>query len=445
MCAHRSTKSLALTFRISGIIFGAIDVLLPCVFFPPDASCQLRSEEKGAILLAKEARDRSNMPVTKATGTKDLIWALENHKKYPNLRRRAAEILGERGTTEAIPHLLNALRDPEMKVQKAAAEALTKTGDEKLFDELIENLNSQINGNRPRVRRYSAYVLGQLAKGKDQREIPEVIEALEKRAKDKDKLVREEAVYALSEICSSSSKSIFIEGMKDEHHAVRRHSANALAKIRGAEAEEALADAYGKETDRKTRLTIAAALSGFGTSRALEVLVETLHKEPTSVRVDIAAKLSESGTPEAAAILADLLVDDISPHVRTTAAQGLMAIGDPSAVPALAEALREDRVPSVRVAASEALINLADSSITNDLLDAMLDTNEEVAENSARALVRLRDTDIVPDLMRMLDSDNGSVVGLATAVLQDLTYKPYGNNVKMWKSWYDENYKVDDQ
>ncbi len=440
MNAARSTESLPSALAGSRVIAAAIVVATACWLAPSDALCQSFDEGQNTFLLAQNKRRLAKMmSIDENSTTGDLIRALEE-ASFKGQRRYAAELLGARMATEAIPCLLKALKDPERVVQKDAAKALTKMGNEKLYVELIENLGD----SRARVRQYSAYVLGELVKGADQREIPDIIEALEKLAGDEDKFVRGDVVDALSKIGASSSESVFIEGMKDDHHSVRMYSANALAKIKGDEAEEALADAYVKETHMETRLTIAAALGGFGTPRALSVLVETLYKEPISMRMDIASKLAESRTHEAAEVLAKLLVSDVNAGVRTTAARGLMTARDASTLPALAEALR-DRVASVRIAASETLIELADESITEDLLSAMLDSNEQVAENAARALSRLHATDTIPGLIRMLDNNRESVVSRAADLLQDLTYRPYGTDVEMWKSWYEDNYKKDDQ
>jgi HEAT repeat protein len=410
---------------------------LACLFLPSEALSRQPGEGNGTFQLAKTIRDKKKMSIDKGTETEDLIWVLENHE-YRATRRRAAEFLGDRGATEAIPNLLNALKDPEYVVQKAAAEALTKVGDEKLFEPLMENLSSP----RSHVREYSAYVLGHLAKGKDHREILDVIEALEGLAKDESNLVRDQVFNALLEIGAPACKGIFVEGMKDEDPDVRRHSANALAKIKGSEAEDALVSAYKVELNQETKQAISTALGGFGTEKALQTLVATMYKQSASERAKITAQLAASGSQESVDILSDLIVSDTSPLVRTRAAEGLLQAMNPSSVQKLAEALT-DKVQSVKIPASKALVKLADDSVTEELVNAMGDTNDTVGENAARALVRIRNPEIIPDLMLLLDHADASVVDRATAVLEELTYKPYGTDIKRWKMWYEENYDED--
>lgn len=437
MSRFHSIKRLTFACRHFGIVSATIALVLACLFFPSEVFCRPPDEGNGTFLLAKTVRDPKTMLVSETTETEDLIWAMENHEYWPP-RKNAAEFLGDRKATEAIPSLLNALKDPEYVVQKAAAEALTKVGDDKLFEPLIENLNNP----RFHVREYSVYVLGHLAKGKDHREILDVITALEGLAKDESNLVRDQVFNALFEIGAPICKDIFIEGMKDEDAAVRRHSANALGRLKGSEAEDALVSAYEVELNQETKQAISTALGGFGTEKALQTLVSTMYKEPASERAKITKKLAESGSQKAVDILCNLIVADRSPQVRTNAAEGLLKAMNRSSVQALAEALT-DKVASVKILASKALVELADDSVTGELINAMGDTNDAVSENAARALVRLRNPEIIPDLILLLDHADASVVDRATAVLEEITYKPYGTDVKRWKIWYEENYDAD--
>jgi len=416
----------------------AITLLLACALFPAEALSLSPETEQNILLLAQNKSPDGCVVVSKYCSTASLIYAMK-HFEYRHQRRLAAQLLGEREATEALPDLLDALKDPEDVVQCGAAEALANIGDETIFEQLIENLKDP----RPGVRKYSAYVLGQAAKRLGTTGGYDVIEALETASNDENNLVRVEAVYALYELGRSSSREIFIKGLKDEEPGVRRHSANALEKIGGRDAERALAAALQEETDQDVRQNITTALSGLGSNYAMDALVASLPFESEPVRVSIAAKLAETRTPRAIRVLTDLLASDRSPRVRTNAAVGLLKAKDPSTVPALADALK-DRIATVRVPASEALIELADDSIMDSLLDAMDDTNSTVADNAATAIVRINNLDAVPDLIQMLDSPSKVVVERTVAVLEELTYRPYGSNIQKWNTWYEENFKTSD-
>ena len=424
---------------VSPTISLAIIASMVCLFSSAAASDFSPDKGRDKFLLAKASERGADMVVSPKTSTEDLIWALEN-SQFPSQRRYAAEILGERKAAEAIQGLLNALKDPEDAVQNDAAEALAIIGDEAIVEQLIENLDEP----RACVRRYSAYVLGQLAKEQDdRRNCHDIVEALLPLTKDEDNLVRRDVIYSLSEIGAPSSKSIFIEGLNDEDPTVRRYSAGALGQMKGRDAEEALTSAYKLETDKNTRRNIAAALTGLGTRAALSIIIENLPNEAEIVRMDFATKLADVGTPLAIQTLSELVVSDWSPRVRTNAAAGLLKAKDPSTLQVLRTALK-DRVATVRIPASEALIEMADESMAEDLLFALGDPSPIVADNAARALVRIGSLDFVPNLIEMLDDPRPAAVDRAIAVLEELTYKPFGSNTQAWQTWFEESFKTDE-
>jgi len=294
----------------------AITLLLACALFPAEALSLSPETEQNILLLAQNKSPDGCVVVSKYCSTASLIYAMK-HFEYRHQRRLAAQLLGEREATEALPalpDLLDALKDPEDVVQCGAAEALANIGDETIFEQLIENLKDP----RPGVRKYSAYVLGQAAKRLGTTGGYDVIEALETASNDENNLVRVEAVYALYELGRSSSREIFIKGLKDEEPGVRRHSANALEKIGGRDAERALAAALQEETDQDVRQNITTALSGLGSNYAMDALVASLPFESEPVRVSIAAKLAETRTPRAIRVLTDLLASDRSPECART-------------------------------------------------------------------------------------------------------------------------------
>lgn len=422
--------------KASLVILAALCAFLLC---PPDVAAFSPENPHNRPLLAQSRRPSSDMGINRGSSTEELIYVLEN-SQFPHKRAYAADLLLEREATEAIPSLVRAIEDPEDVVQNAAAEALVKMADETILSQMLENLDNPMPG----ARKYSAYVLGKLGKGKDPREIRDVIEALENKAKDPDHLVRKMIIVELAELKSDTSKSIFIDGLKDKDPDVRMHSAAALEKFKGEDVEVALAEALQSEMNQTVRSNIATALSALGTKTALKALIVVLPFEKEPLRADIAVKLGEAGTDEAVEVLADLLVSDRSSRVRETAALGLLKAKKLSTLPALASALK-DRVATVRIAASEALMAFGDNSVAAELINAMGDSSDTVADNAARALVRMRDKNTIPDLIRILDHPDDGVVDRAAAVLEELTYKPYGNNTKMWKQWYKESYKKNDR
>ncbi len=414
--------SLVLSFLLSAV--------LPAQALPFSSSGQ---EEQ--LLVAQIVRRGLRMVVNSACKTEELIRALEE-SDYKHQRRRAAQLLGDRGAREALPSLLKALKDPEEVVQIGVAEALAQIGDKSVLEELVANMTD----SNPRVRKYSAYVLGRVGTKDNQA----VVAALEKAANDEDKNVRIDVVYALYELGPPSSKNIFIEGLNDEESRIRSYSATALGSFKDAEAAHALVRALEHETDEDVRRVIASSLGKLGSEYAVEALVTALPLETETVRADIAAKLGEVKTPRAIQVLTELLLTDPSPKVRAKAATALLYARDPSTIPALVSALK-DRVPIVRRPASEALLYFGDASAIDQLIDALGDSDHIVANNAARALIRLGELDAIHGLIKVVNGSNLHQAQRAMAVLGELTQRPYGGNAQKWIEWYEENIRVTEE
>lgn len=398
--------------------------------FLPDQAFSLHLQPGEKIIVAAQRRGNDFIFVDETSPIADLFKALhESTLKYQ--RRYAAQILGERKEPTAVPHLLQALEDPEDVVQRSAAEALVKINDTSIFPSLIANLKAE----KPSVRQYSAYILGQLAT----KENKPVVEALEKLSSDKESSVRLEVIYALYRIGASSSASIFTGGLVDDEPRIRSYCANALGNLRLPDAREALTAALEGEEDADVRRSIIFAIGQIGGSYSAKVLAEAAIGESSSLRADIADALAEIKTPEATQALTEMLEDrDVA--VRARAAAALINVKDPVAAGPLAKALK-DRSVLVRRPASEALIYAANSSVIVDLVNALGDSDSEVADNAARALIAINDLEAVPLLIDALE--NNTKKGRALHVLEELTHRPYGEEIAKWVRWYEENFKIE--
>jgi HEAT repeat protein len=391
-------------------------------------SLHLPSGEKTVILAQQRGQDF--IFVDETSPSADLFEALhQSTLKYQ--RRYAAQILGERKEPAAVPHLLRALQDPEDVVQRAAAEALVKIKDTSIFPSLIANLNAE----RPSLRQYSAYILGQLAT----KENKSVVQALEKLSADKESSVRLEVIYALYRIGSPSSAPIFTGGLVDDEPRIRSYCANALGNLKLPDAGESLKAALEGEEDADVRRSIIFAMGQIGGSSSARVLAEAAMGESPSLRADIADALAEIKTPEATRTLTEMLSDP-APTVRARAAAALINVKDSTAAGPLAKAL-EDRSVLVRRPASEALIYAADASVIDELVKALGDSDSVVADNAARALIAVNDLDAVNPLIKALEEQTKKVRALH--VLEELTHRPYGDDITKWVQWYEENFKIE--
>jgi HEAT repeat protein len=103
---------------------------------------------------------------------------------------------------------------------------------EKYFrGEPVEHWLEAIKSPDPKTRKKAADVLGNVGPV-DPRAVPALIEAV----KDRDAKVRDAAVLGLSKIGppASSAESVLEEATKDKDLTVRAHAATALERVRGA-------------------------------------------------------------------------------------------------------------------------------------------------------------------------------------------------------------------
>jgi HEAT repeat protein len=293
-----------------------------------------------------------------------LIEALKDDKEW--VRWKVAEALGKIGDPQAIPALMEVLKDEDWRVRQAAADALGKIGDRQAVPALLETLKDWY-GDVSRA----AEALGEIGVPA----VPALMEAL----KNWDWQVRWAAAWALGKIGDLQAVPALMEALKDEDKDVRQTAAEALGKI-GVPAVPALMEAL-KDEDWRVRQAAARALGEIGDPQALPALIQALKDE--YVREAVEEALGKIGVPAVPALIEALKDDD--EDVRRAAAGALGEIGDPQAVPALIEALKDDD-EYVRRAAVGALGKIGDLQAVPALLEALKDRDEYVRWAAVGAL-----------------------------------------------------------
>jgi len=152
----------------------------------------------------------------------------------PNIRRVAADILGERKSKRAVDELVRHLSDPHPRVRLHSARALRRIGDPASISPLIKCL-----GHRDEILSgEAADALGAIGPAA----VPSLLQAL----KSKDSWVRWLATRALSHISDERAIDPLITALKDEDGGVRWLAAEALIK-NGPKAIEPLLRALLRE------------------------------------------------------------------------------------------------------------------------------------------------------------------------------------------------------
>lgn len=230
------------------------------------------------------------------------LLSLLERSPNPNIRRRAAEILGSleskagegripRG--EVIKALVAASQnDEDDEVRAAAIDGLDQYGQDALerfiaevsghdFEEIAEWKKAKVlaqglSADRPELRMAAATGLGRI--GEDN-----VVNALVRRLDDPDPRVRKRVARALGRIESPDSVPALAGRLHEDQYDVRIEIAYALADIG---TQNALAELAGvaDDDDEVVRRIAVDALGRLGSVEAVEILAESLNDETETVR-----------------------------------------------------------------------------------------------------------------------------------------------------------------
>jgi HEAT repeat protein len=268
-------------------------------------------------------------------GVVDRLWELSRKGEYPLLRRLAMEMLSRIKPRRAIDQLVGELSDEDYDVRRRAADALGDIGTVEALPPLIETLKTDEYGS---VRERAAYALGRIGAVEALRPLIEAVKT------EGDVPVRWFAASALRRIDAVEALSPLLEVMKtDGDVSVRQFAASTLGHIGAAEALPTLIEAMKTDEDGEVRRLAASALGHIGAVEALPTLIEAMKTSKSrSVRGSAAEALGAIGTVEALFPLLQALKTDKDVDVRRRAADALGKIGDETTVPALEQALKDE-------------------------------------------------------------------------------------------------------
>jgi len=245
--------------------------------------------------------------------------------------------------------------------------------------------------------------------------------------------------------------------LKDAQSDVRHNAVEALGRIPGDAAVDALASVVKTESDVPVRLAAVRALSRHEVPAAIDALSRALKDKRYMVRAAAARMLGRRGAAAAPAVKALVsTARDRDYGVRESAVVALSRIGALDGLEAIFDALK-DRDQGVRVHALRGLTRFADraavaadASSMERVVKLLLAADEDTERLAAReCLLTVRSPASVPSLLRELDSDQYARRNAAFIVLRDLAggrsleYTPQATGserretVKAWKDWWD--------
>ncbi len=253
-------------------------------------------------------------------------------------------------TNIAVPALIEALKDRDVDVRRAAAQALANLEDPRAVPGLIAALGD----GDAQVRASAAMALGSL---EDRRAVPGLLGLL----KDSSVEVRRYALSALSNFPDGVPVDVVLATMNDADPEMRQVAISyALSRFHEGD-EDSPADprfvaAFTrllKDPSADIRQMAVSAVAQAGLTQAPAELLAMASDKSADVRQQVAYALGHIGDAKAVPALKTLL-SDANADVREAAINGLSEVRDRSALEALVGALRSED-PTVRRQAAMAL------------------------------------------------------------------------------------------
>lgn len=332
------------------------------------------------------------------------------HDSRESLRRTAALALGKIG---AVPRLLQALHDDQAEVRDAAAETLAHLD----TAQTLPVLTLALKEGKDYVRQSAIKVLQQL---ETEGVLPSLIEALQ----DSDKTVRLVATETLGRLAKQEKAHIraqvipcMITMLEDSELPIRWAAAHALGQTRSPEVIPYLLDALRVNKNYVSR-SLLDALLHITKDHALPMLIQHVHDPDADVRQACMQALGQIEHEQTLPHLLQALRDsDIA--IRREAAEALGRIRRPEAMQPLLEGLDDDAW-CVRWACTESLGKIGDSSISQHLISMMRDSHGYVCRVAAESLGKLGGTNVVTHLILALKSEKQYVQQAAQQALKQI-------------------------
>ena len=256
--------------------------------------------------------------------------------EYYTVRARAAIALGRIGDKQAVTPMLSLLKDPEDDVRIAACLGLGFFKDPSTFDEITDVLLDDL---KIEVRQAAAKALGNT---QHPNALPFLMEALRDPYWWYEREVAAGDLFSAIENFGEMAVEPLIGALKDKEGAVRKFAAGMLGRLKDPRAIDPLGMALYDMHHDVGKMS-AEALVNFGTS-SFEVLVEALDHPEMWIRIHTVDVLPQIDEPRVGLVLLEMLKDP-EREVRKHVIQAMGELKDQRTLPALQEiaADRSDR------------------------------------------------------------------------------------------------------
>ncbi len=197
------------------------------------------------------------------------------------VRRAAANSLGQLEDKRAVTALMAALRDSDADVRAQSAWALGQLEDKRA----VASLTGALKDENVEVRRKAAWALGQL-------EDDSAAAGLAAALRDADADVRKTAAWSLGQLELQTAPPALLEALHDQNADVRRTAAWAVSEMGDARAVPALREMLN-DADADARKNAIHALGQIRDSTALQAIIGAMQSKDAEIRRAAAQALGD--------------------------------------------------------------------------------------------------------------------------------------------------------
>ncbi|HKU41750.1 MAG TPA: HEAT repeat domain-containing protein, partial [Polyangiales bacterium] len=169
--------------------------------------------------------------------------------------------------------------------------------------------------------------------------------------------------------------------------------------------------------EASTRVCAVAGLARFGGSAAAELVLLALKDQHKDVQIAAVSALAVMEGALSERVSALLQFESSDPDVLAALARGLSALGEPRALARLRDLARPGRPKEVRMAALHALSAYPDGALHEVLIDALQDTDADLAKEALNELGSGEGAEAAPHIARALEHSSADVRRLAASWL----------------------------
>jgi len=294
------------------------------------------------------------------------------------VRHDAAIAMREFQDEEIKEKLCSLITDKEIEVRKKAIDSLGDIGDEDMISEIEEHLEDE------NLKKSAARAISNIGTEK-------ALKSLEKMYYDGDQEMREIAVQGIENIKSEDANSILLDALEDESWRIREEA----AKLLGDRGDDEYIPHLVERLEDENKYVVEAALRSLGMldeDSVLEAIKGKLDDEEPSVRIAAADALETTDTEKSAELLLDQLKREDHPRVLWSISESLSGISKDilKNLEKELDTISEDKDIFVSVSMAKAGL----SSYADDLIPALDSERWKIRQKAAEAFGNVEITEL---------------------------------------------------